>query len=97
GRENRPFFAWYGDMELVSHFWEALKTGPVDVVVEFHPVLTVKEVQGRKQLAARCEAAVRAGVIGALSGKRELSTTRAHEESQGAFRQTETEKRPKAA
>ena len=40
GRENRPLFAWYGDMELVPHLWEALKTGPLDVVVEFHPPLT---------------------------------------------------------
>ena len=23
GRENRPLIAWYGDMELVSHLWEA--------------------------------------------------------------------------
>ncbi len=92
GRENRPFFAWYGDMELVPHFWEALKTGPIDVVVKFHPVLALNEVQGRKQLAARCEAVVRAGVIGALSGKRELSAPHEHEESHDAFRQTETEK-----
>ena len=28
GRENRPLFAWYGDMELVPHLWEALKAGP---------------------------------------------------------------------
>ena len=92
GRENRPFFAWYGDMELVPHFWEALKTGPIDVVVEFHPVVALNEFQGRKQLAARCEVAVRAGVIAALSGKRELSVAHAHEESQHVFRQTETEK-----
>ena len=25
GRETRPFFAWYGDMELVPHLWEALE------------------------------------------------------------------------
>src|SRR5579863_2172798 len=25
GRENRPLFAWYGDMDLVPHLWEALK------------------------------------------------------------------------
>ena len=37
GRENRPLYAWYGDMELVPHLWEALKAGPLDVVVQFHP------------------------------------------------------------
>ena len=28
GRENRPLFAWYGDMELVPHLWEALTDRP---------------------------------------------------------------------
>ncbi|HEX3485286.1 MAG TPA: lysophospholipid acyltransferase family protein [Micropepsaceae bacterium] len=68
GRETRPFFAWYGDMELVPHLWEALKTGPIDVTVEFHPALTIDEAGGRKALAARCEALVRIGLVRALSG-----------------------------
>ena len=68
GRETRPFFAWYGDMELVPHLWEALRTGPIDVTVEFHPPMTIDEAGGRKGLAARCEAVVRAGLIRALSG-----------------------------
>ncbi len=66
GRENRPLFAWYGDMELVPHLWEALKTGPLDVVVEFHAPLTVDAVGGRKALAAAAEAIVRAGQTRAL-------------------------------
>jgi 1-acyl-sn-glycerol-3-phosphate acyltransferase len=69
-RENRPFFAWYGDMELVPHFWQALETGPVDVVVEFHEPLTIDDAGGRKQLAAAAEASVRDGVVRALSGNR---------------------------
>lgn len=69
GRENRPFFAWYGDMELVPHLWEALKTGPIDVVVEFHPVTTLDKIRGRKNLAAYCEAVVRRGVLSALTGR----------------------------
>ena len=68
GRETRPFFAWYGDMELVPHLWEALRTGPIDVTVEFHPPITIDEAGGRKSLAARCETVVRAGVIRALLG-----------------------------
>jgi len=68
GRENRPLYAWYGDMDLLPHLWESLKTGPMDVVVEFHDPLTIDTAGGRKQLAARCEAAVRAGLIRALSG-----------------------------
>jgi lyso-ornithine lipid O-acyltransferase len=68
GREDRPFFAWYGDMELVPHLWESFKTGPVDVVVEFHPPLSVEAAGDRKKLAALAEAAVRAGVVRALTG-----------------------------
>ena len=68
GRETRPFFAWYGDMELVPHLWEAWKTGPIDVTVEFHPAMTIDEAGGRKALAAKCEALVRAGLIRALAG-----------------------------
>ena len=67
-REDRPFFAWYGDMELVPHLWEAFKTGPIDVVIEFHPPLTMDAVGDRKRMAALCEAAVRAGVVRALTG-----------------------------
>ncbi len=68
GRENRPFFAWYGDMELVPHLWEAFELGPIDVVVEFHPPLTVDEAGGRKELTAAAERAVRDGVARALAG-----------------------------
>jgi 1-acyl-sn-glycerol-3-phosphate acyltransferase len=70
GRENRPLFAWYGDMELVPHLVEAVKTGPIDVVVEFHPPITVDQVGGRKKLAGITEAIVRAGQTRALRGAR---------------------------
>jgi 1-acyl-sn-glycerol-3-phosphate acyltransferase len=68
GRENRPFFAWYGDMELVPHLWEAAKTGPIDVVIEFHPPMSVDTVGGRKQLAAAAETIIRRGQARALAG-----------------------------
>lgn len=68
GRENRPFFAWYGDMELVPHLWEAFAAGPIDVVVELHKPLTIDEAGGRKELARAAEDTVRAGVVRALSG-----------------------------
>lgn len=68
GRENRPLFAWYGDMDLLPHVWEALGAGPLDVVVEFHPPLTVKPGCGRKQIACLAEATVREGQTRALRG-----------------------------
>jgi 1-acyl-sn-glycerol-3-phosphate acyltransferase len=68
GRETRPLFAWYGDMDLVPHLVEAVKTGPIDVVVEFHEPLTIDQVGGRKKLAAVTEAIVREGQTRALRG-----------------------------
>jgi 1-acyl-sn-glycerol-3-phosphate acyltransferase len=68
GRENRPLFAWYGDMELVPHLWESLLTGPLDVIVEFHPPMSVDEAGGRKALAARAEEIIRRGQTRKLAG-----------------------------
>src|SRR3546814_11127808 len=43
GRYLRPFFAWYGDMELGSHLWHAISLGRVTVVVEFHEPVTLEQ------------------------------------------------------
>jgi 1-acyl-sn-glycerol-3-phosphate acyltransferase len=68
GRENRPFFAWYGDMELVPHLWEAVTAGPIDVVIEFHSPMSIDGMGGRKPLAAQAEAVIRQGQARALAG-----------------------------
>ena len=68
GRENRPTFAWYGDMEMVPHLWEALLAGPLDVVVQFHAPLSLDGMD-RKTLAARAEEIVRNGQSEALAGR----------------------------
>ena len=65
GRENRPLYAWYGDMELVPHLWEALKAGPLDVVVQFHAPLPPMD---RKDLAKIAWETVRKGQAAALAG-----------------------------
>ena len=65
GRENRPLYAWYGDMELVPHLWEALKAGPLDVIVQFHPPLPAMD---RKELAKIAWETVRKGQAAALAG-----------------------------
>ncbi len=67
GRENRPTFAWYGDMELMPHLWEALLAGPLDVVVEFHQPLSLDDMD-RKTLARQAETQVRSGLAAALAG-----------------------------
>ena len=77
GRENRPLYAWYGDMDLVPHLWEALLSGPMEVVVEFHPPITVDAAGGRKAMAAKVEAIVRRGQARALAGNYEGQTAAA--------------------
>ncbi len=68
GRDMRPLFAWYGDMDLVPHLWEALKTGPFEAVIEFHPQVSIDSVGGRKSLANVAETIVRAGQARVLAG-----------------------------
>jgi 1-acyl-sn-glycerol-3-phosphate acyltransferase len=67
GRETRPLFAWYGNMEMVPHLWEALQAGPLDVVVQFHPPFSL-DVMDRKTLAKEAQQVVQAGVAQALAG-----------------------------
>ncbi len=68
GRESRPLFAWYGDMEMVPHLWEALLAGPLDVVVQFHAPLSLDGMD-RKTLAARAQEIVQNGQSEALAGR----------------------------
>jgi 1-acyl-sn-glycerol-3-phosphate acyltransferase len=69
GRYLRPFFAWYGDMDLAGHLWQAVGFGRVTVEVEFHPVVTIDEFASRKALCAHCQARVAEGVAAALAGR----------------------------
>ncbi len=68
GRQFRPYFAWYGDMDLGPHLWEAFGLGPFEVVVEFHEPVTLETHGNRKKLAAYCEAQSSRGVKRALAG-----------------------------
>lgn len=69
GRYYRPYVAWYGDMDLVPHLWHVFKTGPIDVVMEFHQPISIAEAGTRKALAVYCETQVADGVARALAGR----------------------------
>jgi 1-acyl-sn-glycerol-3-phosphate acyltransferase len=71
GRYLRPFFAWYGDMELGNHLWHAISLGRVTVVVEFHEPVTIDQFGSRKALSDYCYGVVARGVAAALSGQRQ--------------------------
>lgn len=69
GRSYRPFFAWYGDMELAPHLWHMLGLGTVEVVVTFHPPVTLAQFGSRKALAEHCYRAIADGVSRGLAGR----------------------------
>ncbi|MDZ4790447.1 MAG: 1-acyl-sn-glycerol-3-phosphate acyltransferase [Hyphomicrobiales bacterium] len=58
-RGQRPLIAWYGGMEILSHAWELLKLGPVDVSIRVSEPAPLQRFQGRKQIAAYTEILVR--------------------------------------
>lgn len=62
----RPSYAWYGDMDLAPHLWNALQLGSFEVTVEFHEPLTAADCGGRKALALHAEQRVRAGLVSIL-------------------------------
>lgn len=76
GHVWRPFYAWYGDMELPPHLWQIARIGGrVRVVVEFHPAVTLADFTSRKALADHCWRTVAAGVERAVRGAHDLPPT----------------------
>jgi 1-acyl-sn-glycerol-3-phosphate acyltransferase len=69
GRTFRPFFAWYGDMDLAPHLWRVLGLGVIEVEIRFHPVVTLAQLGSRKALASYCQNAVAKGVSDSLAGR----------------------------
>ena len=65
----RPFYAWYGDMDLVPHLWQAFRLGGMTIEVEFHPPVTIDGFSSRKALADHCQRVVGDGVARAISGR----------------------------
>jgi len=69
GRFYRPYFAWYGDMDMGSHLWSMLGLGRTGVVVQFHEPVNADDFPSRKALADYCWRVVSAGVSSALAGR----------------------------
>lgn len=67
GRRNRPFVAWYGDMDMAGHIWGLLKRGPLDVQIKISEPIPIDSFEDRKQLALFSELRVRDDVAGLLS------------------------------
>jgi 1-acyl-sn-glycerol-3-phosphate acyltransferase len=68
-RRDRPFFAWYGDMDMARHVWRAAGLGDCTVSIEFHPTVTIDAFGSRKALADHCRTVIAAGLDRALTGR----------------------------
>jgi 1-acyl-sn-glycerol-3-phosphate acyltransferase len=51
GRTSRPVFAWYGDMDLATHFWRFSQHRGLRATVLFHPPLNPADFASRKALS----------------------------------------------
>ncbi|MBM3560189.1 MAG: 1-acyl-sn-glycerol-3-phosphate acyltransferase, partial [Alphaproteobacteria bacterium] len=69
GRHLRPFYAWYGDMELVPHMRQVAGLGRLTVTVVFHDAVTLDQFASRKALTQYCHDTVARGHADALSGR----------------------------
>ena len=69
GRRYRPFYAWYGDMDLLPHLWDMAGMGRMTVCVAFHPPTTLPEAGSRKALASQCWKVVSEAVVDANAGR----------------------------
>jgi 1-acyl-sn-glycerol-3-phosphate acyltransferase len=65
-----PRYAWYGDMDLPPHLWNAMSEGPLTVDIIFHAPETMAHAKDRKRLAAHAERTIRHGLVDALHGTR---------------------------
>ncbi len=68
-RRNRATFAWYADMELLPHLWEALCAGPLTVEVIIHPPVDVETGLNRKLATVTAERTIRRSLAAALHGR----------------------------
>jgi 1-acyl-sn-glycerol-3-phosphate acyltransferase len=51
GRSSRPVFAWYGDMDIASHFWRMTQHLDMRVTVLLHAPLEPASFPDRKSLS----------------------------------------------
>ncbi len=50
GRATRPIFAWHGDMEIASHYWQLAQYGGKRATILLHPPIDPRDFPDRKSL-----------------------------------------------
>lgn len=61
-RRDRPVFAWYGDMDIASHFWRLARRSGARATIVLHEPFTPDTLPDRKALAVAAERIVANGV-----------------------------------
>ena len=54
-KKFRPFFAWFGNMDLVSHAWKFLGLGLSEVNIKFHKPIKFNRFKTRKDASQICQ------------------------------------------
>jgi lyso-ornithine lipid O-acyltransferase len=73
GRFYRPFFAWYGDMDMGPHLWRFLGLGRLTVAIRYHAPVRLKDFDSRKALAEHCRRQIAAGLALGLAGRDDVA------------------------
>jgi 1-acyl-sn-glycerol-3-phosphate acyltransferase len=68
-RHERPLIAWYGEMDMLNHVWNVLKSGPLDVTISIGEPVPLASLRDRKELAAFSEARVRRDFVEQLTSR----------------------------
>ena len=66
-RIERMLIAWYGDMNLLNHIYNMIRSGSFEVEVTFHNRIDISEKKSRKDIASECEDIVRDGFLQSLN------------------------------
>ena len=67
GNHYRPYFSWFGDMDLASHVKESLSFSSFTIEITAHPTIEGETLKDRKKLAHICEQLITSSVAENLS------------------------------
>lgn len=70
GHHFRPYFSWFGDMELAPHVMDSFSFGGITAEITIHPPCPPEIAADRKALAAYCEQVIGQEVSDLLTGRK---------------------------
>lgn len=68
-RAERSTVAWYGDMDLHTHAWSVLRSGPLTATIRVGSPVRLSDFVDRKEMALKSEREVRRAVHSILRGR----------------------------